>query len=258
MHYFDAYPLQSRLRLVHPAVKMGLYLVYTALALASQSVVVSMALLVVVVLGAAYTARVGLLRLLRLMMIPASFVLLGSFSVMMEINPAEAWLHISVFWVTLGISPTGFYSGILLMARSFSAIAVLYALVLNTSITDMIFVLRKLKVPEVLLDIMVLVYRNIFVFSDAANDIYISQKSRLGYRNFRTSLRSTAQLGGRIYVLANSRAEHQYQSMSSRCYNGKIETMPAQWQPNYAFLTITLMASTVFAYALCKPIFYLR
>jgi cobalt/nickel transport system permease protein len=256
MHYFDAYPQQSRLRLVHPAVKMGLFVVYTALALASQSVVVSIALLAVVALGTVYTARIGLLRLLRLMMIPASFVLLGSFSVMMEINPSGAWLQIPFFGAVLGISPTGFHNGMLLMARSFSAISVLFALVLNTSITDMLFVFRKLKVPEVLLDIMVLVYRNIFVFSDAANDIYISQKSRLGYRNLQTSLRSTAQLGGRMFVLANCRAEHLYQSMASRCYNGKIDTLPALWQPNYTFLGVALMAAIVFALALCKPIFY--
>lgn len=256
MHYFDAYPLQSRLRLLHPAVKMGLFVVYTLLALVSKSVVVSTSLMAVVMLATVYTARIGLLRLFRLMMIPASFVLLGSISVIVEINPSDAWLQLPLFGVVLGISPTGFHNAMLLMARSFSAISVLYALVLNTSIADMLFVLRKLKFPEVLLDIMVLVYRNIFVFSDAANDIYISQKSRLGYRNLPISLRSTAQLGGRMFVLANARAEHLYQSMASRCYNGKTETLPTQWQPNLAFFTVALMVAMVFAFALYKSIFY--
>jgi cobalt/nickel transport system permease protein len=250
MHYFDTYPLQSRLRKVHPDVKMSLFAVYTAIALASQSVIISAALVVLVFSAILYTARIGFFRLVRLMLVPGGFVFLGSVSVMVEFDPALPILSMATGAHRIGITPAGLHGGIFLFARSFSAVAVLYALVLNTTITDILFVLRKLKAPETLLDIMVLVYRNIFIFSDTANSIYTSQKSRLGYRSLRTSIRSTGQLGGRMFVLAGVRTEYLYRSMESRCYNGNIHTLPDQWTANPVFTTMAGMVAAVFATAL--------
>jgi cobalt/nickel transport system permease protein len=124
--------------------------------------------------------------------------------------------------------------------RSLSSISILYALILNTSISDILYVLRSIKIPEIMLDIMVLVYRNIFIFSDTAKSIYTSQKSRLGYRNFRSAMVSSGKLGGRIFVLAEVKAEHLFQSMESRCYNGKINTLPGEWEINKPFILIAL------------------
>jgi len=123
---------------------------------------------------------------------------------------------------------------------------VLYAFILSTPVIDMMVVLRKLKVPAVLIDIMVLVYRNIFIFSDTAQSIYTSQKSRLGYRNLRTSLRSTGLLAGCMFVLAGVRAEHLYRSMESRCYNGNIHTLPGRWKSSPAFLVTAILLAAIF------------
>jgi cobalt/nickel transport system permease protein len=236
--------------MVNPGVKMVLFVIYTTIALLSCSILLSVVIVIAITAANIYLARIGLFRLLRLMLIPVSFVFLGSISAMVEVNPTSTWLQMSLFGNTLGITPSNLHRGLLLFARSFSTISVLYALILNTPVTDMLFVLRKLKVPGVLLDVMVLVYRNIFIFSDTAQSIYTSQKSRLGYRNLRTSLRSTGQLGGRIFVLGGVRAEHLYRSMESRCYNVKINTLTSQWKAKPMFLLTAILLAAVFAIAL--------
>jgi len=241
VHYFDCYPIQSRIRNVHPGYKLGWFVLYTVLGLSSHSVLFLGAELLIFLTITVFTVRISLLRLLRLMAIPAGFVLLGSFSVVLELNPMHPVFSMNAGVVTLGVSASGLQQGLLILLRSFSGIAVLYALVLNTSISDMIYVLRKLKVPEVLLDLMVLVYRNIFILSDTAQRIYIAQKSRMGHRNLKTSLRSTAQLGGSAFVLTGIRAEQLFHSMESRGYNGRIYSLPAEWESDKRFMLVSVI-----------------
>lgn len=247
MHSLEAYPLQSRIGNVHPGIKMGLFALYTSLALASPSVLMSMMLFIIIGSAIVYTSRIRLGQLIRLILIPVSFVFWGSIMEMVEVNPTSEGYHLNCFGCVWGITPLGWQRGWLLFFRSFSAILVLNALVLNTSVNDMLTVLRRLRVPDVLLDVMVLVYRNIFIFSDTATNIYTSQKSRLGYQNIKTSLHSTGQLGGRLYVLGSMRADHLYRSMESRCYNGKLHSLPREWQANVAFVTIALVLAALFA-----------
>lgn len=244
MHYFDSYPVQSRIRKVHPGFKMGLFVIYTFWALSAHSVLFLLVLLSTILITIVQVSRISFAKLLRLMAIPAGFVLLGSLSVVLELNPVQPVFSLPAGVVTFGASAAGLQQGMLILLRSFAGIAVLYALVLNTSISDMIYVLRKLKVPEVLLDLMVLVYRNIFILSDTAQSIYISQKSRLGHRNLETSLRSTAHLGGSAFVLAGVRAEQLFHSMESRGYTGRIHSLPAEWETSKKFILVSV---TMFA-----------
>ena len=241
MHYFDCYPIQSRIRNVHPGYKLGWFMLYTMLGLSSHSVLFLGAELLVFLTITVFTVRISLLHLLRLMAIPAGFVLLGSLSVVLELNPVHPVFSLNAGVVTFGDSEAGLQQGMLILFRSFSGIAVLYALVLNTSISDMIYVLRKLKVPEVVLDLMVLVYRNIFILSDTAQRIYIAQKSRMGHRNLKTSFRSTAQLGGSAFILAGVRAEQLFHSMESRGYTGKIYSLPAEWETGKKFILASVI-----------------
>ena len=95
-----------------------------------------------------------------------------------------------------------------LAARSLAALAALLFLVLSTPMSDLIVVLRRLHVPEVLLDLMVLCYRMLFVFSEALHDTLTAQKARLGYVSTRHSLHSlgllTASMAAQIWQRARA------------------------------------------------------
>ncbi len=79
-------------------------------------------------------------------------------------------------------------------ARALAALAALLSLVLTTPLPDLIGLLRRLHMPEILLDLMVLCYRMLFVFSATTRDIVSAQESRLGYSTRRRGLRSLGQL----------------------------------------------------------------
>ena len=79
-------------------------------------------------------------------------------------------------------------------ARALAALAALLSLVLTTPLPDLIGLLRRLRTPEILLDLMVLCYRMLFVFSATTRDIVSAQDARLGYSTRRRGLRSLGKL----------------------------------------------------------------
>jgi cobalt/nickel transport system permease protein len=79
--------------------------------------------------------------------------------------------------------------------RSLGGLASLLFLAMTTPMIDIIALLRRLRAPEVSLDIMTLCYRTLFVFSEAVHDTITAQSARLGYAGVRLSIRS---LGGLV------------------------------------------------------------
>lgn len=61
------------------------------------------------------------------------------------------------------------------------------------------YLLRRCRVPDTLLDLMTLCYRTLFILSEATRETMVAQSARLGYSTIRISLRS---LGGMIASLA--------------------------------------------------------
>lgn len=94
----------------------------------------------------------------------------------------------------LRMAPTGLNKLAEVSTRSLGALAALLFLVLTTPLIDLIALLRRLKTPELLLEIMVLCYRMLFVFSAAVHDTMTAQSARLGYVTPRLAMRSLGEL----------------------------------------------------------------
>ena len=74
----------------------------------------------------------------------------------------------------------------------------LYFLALTTPMTEIITVLHKLKVPVIITELMVLIYRFIFVFMETATTIRRAQLSRSGYVSMKSSFRSLSRLSSAL------------------------------------------------------------
>ena len=95
-------------------------------------------------------------------------------------------------------------------------------LALTTPMIDLIALLRRLRVPEVLLEIMVLCYRMLFVFSEALHDTLTAQSARLGYATPRLALRSLGQLTAGLTLQIWSRAHDLHVAAQARNSDGPL------------------------------------
>jgi cobalt/nickel transport system permease protein len=82
---------------------------------------------------------------------------------------------------SIGIERASVQSASQAAGRSLGALSALLFFAMTTPLTDSIGLLRRLKAPETLLDLMTLCYRTLFVFSDAVRETTTAQGARLGY-----------------------------------------------------------------------------
>lgn len=128
----------------------------------------------------------------------------------------------SVGYISLYMAHTEYAKVAQVCGRSLGGLAALLFLTLTTPLIDIIPLLRRLKAPEVLLDIMVLCYRTLFVFSEAIHDTITAQSARLGYTNVRLSMRSLGGLVTNITVQVWQRSQALHLAAMARNNDGPL------------------------------------
>jgi cobalt/nickel transport system permease protein len=179
----------NRWRRVNPAAKglfafCGMVAAFAGLTPAN-AFGVALAIVLVTVLGAGIRPW----RYLRVAAPALSFLALSAATLPLSIG----WTG-SPAWLSIHLEPEGVSRAVQVCGRSLGALTALLFFALTTPMTDSIALLRRLKAPEVLLDIMTLCYRVLFVFSEAVHDTVAAQTARLGYATPRLTIRSLGNL----------------------------------------------------------------
>lgn len=188
----------NRWRRVAPAAKGGFALagLLAAYLAASPAAALGVALLLALatILGAGVPARLYL----RVAAPALGFLALSCLSLLLSpaADGGPAWR----------LAPDAAARVAAVAPRSLAALAALLGLVLTTPLPDLVALLRRLRLPEVLLDLMVLCYRMLFVFSAARRDALAAQAARLGYGGARRSLASLGGLAAHLAVEVWQRA----------------------------------------------------
>ena len=122
----------------------------------------------------------------------------------------------------LHLAPNGMAKLAEVGTRSLGALAALLFLVLTTPLVDLIALLRRLKTPELLLEIMVLCYRMLFVFSAAVHETWHAQSARLGYASARLTIRSLGGLVANLTLQIWQRAHALHLAAQARNNDGPL------------------------------------
>ena len=189
----------NRWRSVSPAAKGLFALGGFVAAFAARQPAIASAVAVLITLATVLGARVALKRFIRVALPPLGFLLLGCLSLAYSLDFSDETRGLVMRWLPSGWSPVE-----QLAARSCGALAALLFLALTTPMIDLIALFRRLKFPEVLLEIMVLCYRMLFVFSEALHDTRTAQSARLGYATARLTLQIW-QRAHALHIAAQSR-----------------------------------------------------
>jgi len=121
------------------------------------------------------------------------------------------------------IFDAGILFGLLVFTRCLSAVAIVNLLILLTSMEDILDSLRWFKIPTVITDTMMLMFRYISLISEESNRIRKAQESRLGYSKkvgVRKKISNFGTLAGMLMARSFDRAIQVGDAMVSRCYTG--------------------------------------
>ncbi|OGH56430.1 MAG: cobalt ECF transporter T component CbiQ [Candidatus Lindowbacteria bacterium RIFCSPLOWO2_12_FULL_62_27] len=101
----------------------------------------------------------------------------------------------------------GLREGIAAAARVACDMAWMAALFLTTPFTEQIAVLRKIRVPGVLVDTLAFMYRYVFLLWDEFDRMWTAAKARGGMSNRARRIDTTSRLAAQIFLQAYDRAE---------------------------------------------------
>lgn len=227
MFIIDTTAYNNRLRTTHPFEKFFFSMISILIALASSHYYVH--LLIILVMSAAILAiaRINFSVFMKLFSIPLVFILFSISAVMlvMDTKRFEAYVIVDIAGYFIGIIPASFHQGIALLTGSVSATICLYFFILTTPLADIEFILIKLRTPGILREMIIHVYRFIFILYGMAGNIYTSQKSRRGYTGIKRAFHSLSALASSVLIKSLSFGECSYHALIGRGYTGELHVM---------------------------------
>lgn len=181
-------------------------------------IMLSMVYLTVYVAGVKWSIYIKLLK------IPFFFLFLGAAAVLIEISNVRtgiAALNIGSVYFCITMESVG--KAVFITYRAFGAVTCLYMISLTTTLSEIIQVLRVLKVPEIVIELMYLIYRYLVILLEIHNNMAISARSRYGYVNRKNTYRTMMGIAQNLLLLSFRKASVSFDAMVSRGYDGKIE-----------------------------------
>ena len=219
----DVLAQTSHLKHVNSALKFWTTLALMALAVSARSLWVGVYLTLAM---SALTVGVGGIRTrdyVRLLSLPVSFLMISGLALLFEITAQRTGIigiHIFSVWLCVGAAAQA--RAALVMARAISAVSCLYFLSLTTPMSDLIGVLRRARCPELLTDLMYLIYRYIFILLSLYHMMRNAAASRLGFASNSAGLRTTGSLFANLLARGYRQANINFDAMESRCYDTGI------------------------------------
>lgn len=233
MHIIDQYAYANRIRAVDPGQKAALTGLAIVLCLLLNQPLVSLLALAWMWGLTTFWAGLPARTFGRVILAEGFFLVLSVSGILVSFSlaspPATGW-HWQIGPIWASSSPAALELGLKLVTRSLGAAGAMNFLALTTPLVDLVDLMRRLRCPLLLIDLMTLIYRFIFVLLESLNHMYTAQSSRLGYVNFRRGIISAGLLGSQLFIDAYQRSQRLQIALDSRGYAGDLKVLPTTYQ----------------------------
>jgi cobalt/nickel transport system permease protein len=150
----------------------------------------------------------------KTMTVPIGFLFAGVFTLIFQV---QLW-HI-------GIAPHGLELAGRVGARAFAGLTCLLFLALTTPAADLAAGMRRIGVPAEIAEMMLLMYRFVFLLTDTAETMNAAQAARLGHITYRRHMKSLSLLIANLMPRALARAHALEIGLAARGWRGELRVL---------------------------------
>jgi len=161
-------------------------------------------------------------------------------------NEGAALAKIDLKIFTLAVTDNGLAIFATVLIKSFLSILLLASLIVSTDEIELLYGLRKIHLPKVIVSIIFLMYRYIFLIVEESRTGQQAIKSRVFQKSYCTVNRRLTNVMGNLFIKSLDRAENVYRSMESRGFDGNFYIMEkenAKGSLNTALLLIFILTT---------------
>ena len=217
---------KNGLRQVNTYLKIGAGIGAICLCLLSKSYVAPLFIAFFLTCGILFLARVNAKTYAELFIYPFWFAIMSVTGIVLIFGGDTVfWRWDPLPWISLSITRESINQGFFVFCRIFGGMSAVCFIALTTPVTDLFIIMRRCRIPEVVIDLAMIIYRTIFISLEHVIQIYHAQVMRLGYSTWRESLHSFASLCGAAFIASWDSGEDLIRAMDARCYDGKFAIM---------------------------------
>lgn len=178
-------------------------------------------------------ARVGLRTILARAFVALPFALVAVTLVFSR--PGAPLLSLSLGRLTLTATDVGLVAFLSVVVKSWLSVQAALLLTATTHFTEVLYALRALRLPPVLVSILSLAYRYLFVLGEEAQRMLRARdcrsaeaEGRRGGGSIGWRARVVGQMVGTLFLRSYERSERIYVAMLSRGFTGELRTLGAR------------------------------
>ena len=218
----DDYAYRNRLSKVNPNIKFVIGMLLLILSLINPYNYISLLIILTMSFIIVGVAKIELKDYIHLIKIPITFLIISIIMILINFsNDKDILLYsIEIGSLYVGVSVESINSATHLFFRALSCLTCIYFIMLTTPFNQLIFVFKKLHLPDIVLEIAMLMYRFIFIFMEEVADIRKSQELRFGYINLKNGYNSFGLLVSMLFKRMMIRYDEMSIALDMKLYDG--------------------------------------
>jgi len=187
-------------------------------------------------------AHVPLWTYCKILLLPAGFILAGITPLLVSLSFGPD--GIGMQWAT-GQTRFALYVGI----RALAASATLGLLAVTTPPAEWIPLLHKTRIPAFITDMMLVIYRLIFVIMARFTAMHTAQEARLGYTSIKNTFYSSGQIGANLLVASLKRAQAMDRGLAARGFQQELPFLPPEQKISAPVISAILVLHAILTMA---------
>lgn len=226
----------NRLRHIDTRLKVIFAITTLLITVASTSPIVPLLAFLTATILILFAAKIKLRTYFLLLLTPLFFGLISLLLMSLFFGYTDSPLYsFEILSHTFVVQKEGVNMGLLVASRTLAGSACLFFLALTTPMTELFTGLRWLRIPEVVIELAMIIYRYIFLFLEEAERMWLAAQMR-GESSFRTKINVFSMLASTLFLRTIYQGEKLFVAMNSRCYEG--ETNSLVYQENQTKISI--------------------
>ncbi|MCC3864412.1 cobalt ECF transporter T component CbiQ [Terrisporobacter petrolearius] len=218
----DDYAYKNKLSKVNPNMKFAIGMLLLILSLINPYNYISLLVIGIMSFVIVGIAKIEFKDYIHFIKIPLVFLILSIIMILLNFSKdKESLLYsINIGSLYIGVSNESIVSSTRLFFRALSCLTCIYFIMLTTPFNQLIFVFKKLHLPDIVLEISMLMYRFIFIFMEEVADIRKSQELRFGYINLKNAYNSFGLLVNMLFKRMMIRYDEMSIALDMKLYDG--------------------------------------
>ena len=219
----EYYSYNSKINSWNPHLKFWYSMVLIVLGIILSNIYISISIVFICGFITIFLGKISLKKYIDFFKVPIIFLLISV--AVININFSKNitdFYYFNIGDLYIYTTDENIKKSCILFWRALSGVSSMYMLALSTPLNEIIYVMKKVRTPKIIIELMYLVYRFIFIMRDSYKSMRKSIESRLGFIDYRTSLLSFGKIISNILIVSLRKSNSFYDAMESRCYRGEI------------------------------------